>query len=170
MRISVVGTSGSGKTTLGRAAAQRLGVPFLELDSIRHQPNWQELPDDEFRRRTDVFTSGDAWVLDGNYRTVRDLVDPRATHIVWLNLPRWRVMLQIVRRSVGRVVFKRELWNGNRETWRNLLSLDPMESVIVWSWTTHARRTREYGARVDGKWVVLRSRREAELWLESLSP
>lgn len=32
MRVYLVGFMGSGKTTVGRALAQRLGVPFLDLD------------------------------------------------------------------------------------------------------------------------------------------
>jgi adenylate kinase family enzyme len=125
VRISVLGTSGSGKTTVGRAAAQRLGVPFLELDSVRHQRNWTELPDDEFRRHAAEMAATDAWVIDGNYRIVRDITTARATRIVWLDPPRWRVMTQVARRSLGRVVFRRELWNGNRERWANLFSRDP---------------------------------------------
>src|SRR6266704_14545 len=50
-RVSVVGTSGSGKSTLGAALAARLGVDFLELDSVYHQPGWEPLPTPEFRRR-----------------------------------------------------------------------------------------------------------------------
>ena len=30
-----------------------------------------------------------------------------------------------------------ELWNGNRERWRNLFALDKEESVISWAWQTH---------------------------------
>ena len=167
-RISVVGTSGSGKSTVGRAAAARLGVPFLELDSLRHQAGWEELPDDEFRARTAAVVAGDGWVVDGNYSAVRDLVRARATRIVWLDLPRWRVMSQIVPRTLARVVLRRELWNGNRETWRGLLSRDPSESIILWAWTTHARRRREYSAQLDERWVRLRSRREVRRWLDAL--
>ena len=153
---------------MGRAAAERLGVPFLELDSLRHQANWEELPDDEFRARTAKVVAADGWVVDGNYSAVRPLVRERATHIVWLDLPRWRVMLQVVRRTIGRVALRRELWNGNRERWRNFFSLDPMESIIVWAWTTHGRRQREYAEQLDDRWVRLRSRREVRAWLDSL--
>ncbi|HUP87129.1 MAG TPA: shikimate kinase [Acidimicrobiales bacterium] len=167
-RISIVGTSGSGKSTVGRAAAERLGVPFLELDSLRHQANWEELPDDEFRARTAEVVAGEGWVVDGNYSAVRRVVRERATQIVWLDLPRWRVMLQVVPRTLVRVALRRELWNGNRERWRNLFTLDPLESIIMWAWTTHGRRRREYAGEVDDTWVRLRSRREVKAWLDSL--
>jgi adenylate kinase family enzyme len=50
-RISVVGAPGAGKSTVGHQLARELGVPFLELDSIYHQPGWVPLAPEEFRRR-----------------------------------------------------------------------------------------------------------------------
>ena len=166
----MVGTSGSGKSTVGRAAAERLGVPFLELDSLRHQAGWVELPDDEFRRRTVEFldSAGDGWVVDGNYSAVRPIVRERATHIVWLDLPRWRVMAQIIPRTLGRNLLRRELWNGNREPVFGIFKRDPLENIVLWAWTTHARRRREYAEQLDERWVRLRSRREVNAWLASL--
>ena len=61
----------------------------------------------------------------------------RCTDIVWLDVPFPRVMWQLVSRSVRRVIFRTELWNGNREGLRNLLSTDPEESVIRWAIKTH---------------------------------
>ena len=167
MRISIRGTSGSGKSTVGRAAAERLGIPFVELDAIRHGPNWTELPDDEFVARVREVVAGEAWVVDGNYGEVRQLTAARATHIVWLDLPRWLVMVQVVRRSFARAAFRQELWNGNRETFRFWLQPD---HPIRWAWSTHGRRRREYEAAAegDGRWVRLRSRREVRRWLDSL--
>ena len=45
-----------------------------------------------------------------------------------------RVIWRTLRRVAGRV----ELWNGNRERWGNLFTLDKEESVISWAWQTHA--------------------------------
>src|SRR5262249_28729574 len=121
MRVAVVGSSGSGKTTMGRAIAARLGLDFVELDSIFHQPGWTELPDDEFRARVRAVVDRDAWVIDGNYGVVRPLVLERATTVVWLDYSRPRVMQQVIRRSVARGLTRQELWNGNREDPRNWL-------------------------------------------------
>ena len=138
-RVSVVGTSGAGKSTLSRALAGALDADFLELDSVFHQPGWVPLPREEFRRRVAAAVAGERWVIDGNYTSqVKDLVWARADTVVWLDLPRRTVMRRIIWRSFRRAAARTELWNGNRERWRNFFSLDKEESVIAWAWQTHA--------------------------------
>jgi adenylate kinase family enzyme len=138
-RVSVVGTSGAGKSTLSRTLALRLGADFLELDSVFHQADWVPLPTEEFRRRVGAAVAGERWVIDGNYTSkVRDLVWARADTVVWLDLAKRTVMRRIIWRSFGRAAGRTELWNGNRERWRNLFALDKEESVIAWAWQTHA--------------------------------
>lgn len=142
-RVSVVGVSGSGKTTLAAQIARGLGVPCLELDSVFHQPGWQPLAAEEFRARVGAFTAGDAWVIDGNYGAVRDLVWARADTVVWLDLPRRLAMRRLIWRTLRRTITRAELWNGNREPWDNLFRADPERSVIVWAWKHyHVYRTR----------------------------
>ncbi|HEY2794768.1 MAG TPA: adenylate kinase, partial [Micromonosporaceae bacterium] len=144
-RISIVGNSGSGKSTLGRALAERIGTDFVELGSIFHQPGWEPLPIEDFQQRVDAVTAAGSWVIDGNYRAARPLIWSRADTVIWLDLPRWRVLSQIVPRTLRRLVRREELWNGNREQWTNLLSLDPERSVIAWAWHKHAFYRAEYG-------------------------
>lgn len=166
-RVSVVGNSGSGKTTLGGALAARLGVPFVELDAIFHQPNWTPLPREEFRARVGELLAGDGWVVDGNYSAVRDLVWERADTVVWLDLPRAAVMRQLLLRTLGRMVTRRELWNGNRESLGNLVRLDPEESILRWAWTKHASYASRYSAAAGDpalahlRFVRIRSRADA---------
>jgi adenylate kinase family enzyme len=144
-RISVVGTSGSGKSRLARELAGVLAVPFVELDAIFHQPGWVPLPADEFTARVSAATAGDGWVVDGNYsKVVRPVVWRRADTVIWFDLPRATVMRQLILRTIGRIAGKAELWNGNRERWRNFFSLNPEQSVIAWAWTTHARNRQRY--------------------------
>jgi adenylate kinase family enzyme len=136
-RVSVVGNSGSGKTTLGAALGRAMGVPHLELDSVFHQPNWEPLDRDEFRRRVSEFVAADRWVIDGNYSSVRDLIWARADTVVWLDLPRRRVMRQLLWRTIRRGALRMELWNGNREQLASLFKADPQESIVAWAWTRH---------------------------------
>jgi adenylate kinase family enzyme len=145
-RISVVGNSGSGKTTLAAGLAAALGVPHLELDSVYHLPGWQPRPADEFRAVVEDFIAGDAWVVDGNYSKVRDLIWRRADTVVWLDPPRSAVMRQLLRRTLGRMARRTELWNGNRESFVNLFKADPAESILRWAWTQHDKYRDHYAA------------------------
>jgi adenylate kinase family enzyme len=175
-RVSVVGTSGSGKSTVGRKLAETLGVPFLELDGVNHQPDWTPLPEDEFRLVVAAAVEGDGWVIDGNYTTVRDLVWARADTVVWLDLPKRVVMQQIFWRTLRRVALRKELWNGNRERWRNFFSWKPEESVISWAWHKHGEYRERYGAAAADpanahlRFVRLTSRRDISRFLAKVPP
>lgn len=136
-RIAVHGASGSGKSTLAAAIATRLGVAHTELDGLFHQPDWTERPIDEFRAEVAEVVDAPGWVVDGNYRQVRDLVWARAQVIVVIDLPRWRVIAQLMRRTLTRGATRVELWNGNKESLRNLVSIDANRNVVLWSWRTH---------------------------------
>ena len=175
-RVSVVGNSGSGKTTLAREIAQRLQVAHLELDAVFHQPGWAELPVEQFRDRVGQFVDQEAWVIDGNYTAVRDLVWARADTVVWIDLPRRVVMMRLTRRTLGRLLLRRKLWNGNRERWTNLLSRDPDRSILAWAWTMHSSyRDRYLGATTDPgnrhlDFVVIRSDEDIAALLSRARP
>jgi adenylate kinase family enzyme len=156
-KISVVGNSGSGKSTIARALAAQLGVAWVELDAIYHQPGWQPLPADEFRGRVADAIAADGWVVDGNYSAVRELVWARADTVVWVDPPRWIVMGRIIWRTLKRAALRTTLWNGNRERWRNLLTLNAEDSVVAWAWHRHKIYRHRYAAATsDPGWAHLR--------------
>lgn len=173
-----VGTSGSGKTTLAQAAAERMGVRYVSNDEIIHGPNWVPKTKEQRLRLFEEATRGDAWTIDGNFgqhdRAEDGVVLGRADTLVWLDLPRWLVMWQVWWRTMRRCALREELWHGNRETFR--LALFSKDSILLWAWTTHARRQRRFGEIHGGdEWphlekVRLRSRREMRDFLQRLSP
>lgn len=169
-RLVIQGTSGSGKTTLGNALAASLGTSYLELDGLYQQPDWTPLDLDEFRSQVASFAEGPRWVTDGNYSHVRDILWPRATTIVIIDLPKRIVMTRVIGRTFFRIVKREQLWNGNRESWRNAVSRDPMRNIILWAWNTHhlyhdvvPEEARE--ARGSERVHVLRSQREVRRFL-----
>jgi adenylate kinase family enzyme len=167
MRIVVVGTSGAGKTTLARRIAALLELPHIELDAINWQPGWRDLTrhdPEEFVRRVNEAIQAEAWVLDGNYGPVRDIVWPRATHLVWLDYERPVIMARAISRTLFRAVLRTELWAGNRERWQQLLR---PSHPIRWAWSTWERRRGETAERLAQRecahLVVLRLCRPREV-------
>jgi adenylate kinase family enzyme len=161
-RLVVVGTSGSGKTTMAARLARILGVPHVELDALQHGRNWEQATEAQLRERAADATTGEGWVVDGNYSAVRDVVWPHATAIIWLDYDRGVVMRRVIWRSFERAVTRRPLWNDNRERPREWLESG---HPIRWAWTTHADRRVRYEALLDARWVRLRSPTEARRWL-----
>ncbi len=142
-RVVIRGTSGSGKTTLAARIAAVRGIPHVELDGVYHQHDWTPLSDEAFVERIESFADEERWVTCGNYRQVAPILLAKADTVVLLDLPKPLVMRRVLTRSLRRVASREELWNGNREHVRNLCSLNPETSVVMWAWTTHAHRHEE---------------------------
>ena len=98
----------------------------------------------DFKARVLDFASADDWIIDGNYKRVRDVLDQRITHLIWLDYPRWFVMQRLIRRTIWRAVSRKELWNGNRESAKSWFKTDAEENVLLWAWTTHATNRTRY--------------------------
>jgi adenylate kinase family enzyme len=141
-RLAVVGTSCSGKTTLSSRIAHALQIPHVELDGLYWGPNWSAKPDQEFRQAVEAVVASEQWVIDGNYSKVRDIIWPRATHLVWLNYAFMEVFCRAISRTLKRIATKEKLFCDNRETLR--LAVFDKDSIPWWVIRTHHRRQREY--------------------------
>jgi hypothetical protein len=98
-RILILGRTGSGKTTLARELAAARGVRHVELDSLYFGPDFSTAPLCLLRDRTSAAIADDRWITDGNKRTVRNLVWPRADTIVWLDYPVYVSLWRLAKRA-----------------------------------------------------------------------
>lgn len=126
----------------------------------------------EFRRLTAEAIAGDAWIVEGNYSVVRDLLWPRATTVIWMNYGFPVVLYRSFRRTVVRCLTGEPLWHGNRESFRR--SFLSKESILVWVISTFHRRRRSLSQlRASGTypnltWVEFHNSRDAERYLASV--
>ncbi|MES2966015.1 MAG: shikimate kinase [Bdellovibrionota bacterium] len=138
LRINVIGTTGAGKTTLSRQVAQELGIADIELDELFWQPNWTETPRELFREKVKhAVEASESWVLHGNYTKTRDLIWPKATHIVWLDYPPAFIFFRLFRRTLRRMLKKEILWSGNTESF--LKSFASRDSILVWFFKSYRK-------------------------------
>jgi adenylate kinase family enzyme len=169
-RVNVLGVSGSGKSTVGRALAARLAVPYVELDELHHGPNWTEATAEELRGKVEPIAAQSGWVIDGSYRAkLGSLVLERADTVVWLDLPIRVWLSRLARRTITRMVTGEELFNGNRERFRNLFE---RPNIFGWAWRRHFEYRRELAAEVgrhpNARLVSLRSNEQVRAFLAAV--
>ncbi|MFJ1584346.1 AAA family ATPase [Streptomyces sp. NPDC088197] len=172
-RILVAGITGAGKTTMARALAERLRLPFHEMDALRFSgPGWATDP--EFERKVADLAAGPEWIVDSfGYPEVRDLLWTRADTVVWLDYPRAVIMPRVLRRSLSRTLRRERVFGGNVETVSGWIS---GEHPAWWAWSQHAARRADIGGRgQDPRFAHLQvfrfpSPRRAEAWLRTVRP
>ena len=171
-RIHVTGISGSGKTTVAGRIAGRLGIPYIELDALHWQPNWQLPQLEDFRAKVAAALAPEAWVLEGNYRKVQDLIWPRAQQVIFLDLPLALTLWRLMRRTVGRSLRNEVLWAGNRENlWTTFFT---RESLIYYALRVRKRLKQRFEQdRQDPnlrhiEFLRLSSDREISAYIQSL--
>ena len=168
-RILVYGVTGSGKTTLARRIGEHTGLPWHSVDDLSWEPGWVPVPTEVQRARIAAICARDEWVLDTAYSAWSDIPLATAELVVGLDLPRWRSLGRLLRRSVTRVLRRTKVCNGNTESVRRLLARD---SIIVWQFQSFARkRQRMRSWKADpGKPPVLlfRTPRAIDDWLLTL--
>ena len=119
-----------------------LRLPHIELDALYWSAGWIPRPEPVFRRLIGEVADAPRWVADGNYGSVRELLWPRATAVMWLNYGFATVFARTLARSVRRIFSREEVFSGNRESvW---LTFFTRESILVWTATTFHRRRRTY--------------------------
>jgi adenylate kinase family enzyme len=121
-------------------------------------------------------TAGDGWVVAGSYTAFsqRAFWD-RLQVVIWLDLPRHRLLWRLLRRSWRRWRNRELLWGTNYESfWAHFCVWRKSDSLIWWIWTQHARKRRDMlRMMADPRWAHIRfvrlvSRREIEAFTERL--
>lgn len=103
MRISICGLEGSGKSTLAERISKKFDIPHLHIDRLwfeiggyltqRNSDEWKKARL-VMQQRVDVLIEQESWVADGwQGLTVR-----RADQIVFLDIPLWRRLLNLLYR------------------------------------------------------------------------
>ncbi|MGK0222536.1 MAG: adenylate kinase family enzyme [Limisphaerales bacterium] len=157
-RILVWGNSCAGKSTMAASLAEHFQYPWVELDALNWLPNWEGLnatdPDRLLNRMTEA-TQGDEWVVSGSYTAQSKVAFwPRVDTVIWIDLPRWLLLIRCLKRSWQRSRKQTLLWGTNRESFvTQLMVWRGEESLVWWVFTQHERKriqTLDYIA--DGTW------------------
>lgn len=99
-RVIVLGSAGSGKSTLSRKLSKILNLPIIHLDKYFWKANWVPTPNEEWDKFVENLTMEEQWIIDGNYSRTMDIRIKRADLIIYLDIPRWLCLYQLLKRRI----------------------------------------------------------------------
>ena len=174
-KINVIGTTGSGKSTFSKALSEKLGYSCIHMDQLFWKPNWEQATDDEFISKVLAAVSGETWVLDGNYSRANQIKWENADMVIWLDYSYLRTFIQLLKRTIARVLTRKELWpqTGNRESFRK--SFMSKESIFVWFFKSYKENKLRYVQLMNSpnvehiKFIRLCSPKEAKAFLDMIN-
>jgi adenylate kinase family enzyme len=88
-RTVIIGNSGSGKSTLAEKLAALAQVPAIDLDLLRWDGDGYGMKRDKavVRQMALEVAARPGWVMEGVYGWLAEVALPRATALVWLDVP-----------------------------------------------------------------------------------
>ena len=125
-RTLILGNSGSGKSWLSARLAEARGVDAIDLDSIHWEPGGYNAPREKRLAISMVrqMAARPAWVIEGVYGWLAQEAGPRATALIWLDIP--------VGECIGNLR-RREVRDGEDEA--------SLEALLAWAADYPHRRT-----------------------------
>lgn len=159
-RILVLGCPGSGKSTLALKLQAITGLPLFHLDNLWWRPDRTHISREAFDRKLAELLAREAWILDGDYSRTWEVRIRACDTVILLDYDR-RTCMAGIRERVGKA--------RPDMPWTESV-LDPELAEMTERWREEKRPVLlDLLARYpDKRQIVLRSRREAEEWLNTL--
>jgi adenylate kinase family enzyme len=136
-KVIVIGCPGAGKSYFSRRLAEAIGLPLIHLDAIYHQKIWDDNADrkrEQWRANVLELLAGDAWIIDGNYKSTFDIRMPAADTIIFLDYPRWLTLVRAFRR---RWEYRNRRRSDMPEEWTERISWDFL--AFIWTYRKKER-------------------------------
>jgi adenylate kinase family enzyme len=166
-RVLVIGPGGAGKSTFAKRLGKLLGIEVKHLDRFYWRAGWTKPSEDDWLKTITELTSGDSWIMDGNFGGTLDLRLKSCDTIIFLDMPRLLCLWRVTKR---RLLYRNRSRPDMAEGCNEKLDLE----FIRWVWN-YSRRSRprvvklleEYSQSKQIVW--LRSKADVERFYARLS-
>ncbi|GAA5632303.1 hypothetical protein Acal02_02954 [Acinetobacter calcoaceticus] len=173
--INIIGTTGSGKSTLARELAEKTKLQNIELDNLLWLDDWQESSNDALFLKLKVAMENAAagWVIDGLYTRTIPMIMEKVDTVIWLDYPFHINLYRLTKRTLGRVISRKKLWenSNNRESLKLMLS---KESIFIWLIKSYPKNRKKYSDLMQNpayqhiQFIRLTSPKQTEAFLKQM--
>jgi len=163
----IIGGPGSGKSTLARAMGERLGLTVTHIDQLQFEPGWVETNSETRDAQLREVIARPSWIIDGNYFSTIDDRMARADTLIWLDIPIWRRLWRVARRTLRYYGQSRpDLPEGCPERF----SLEFIHYILSSNKRQRAKAADRYATMLHkARAFHLRSSQEVQIFLEGVS-
>jgi hypothetical protein len=99
-KILILGSCGAGKSTLAKKLQEVLEIDIIHLDQYYWKPSWTRTEKEEWQNKVSDLTSGESWIMDGNYRSTLDIRIPQSDAIIWLDFSPFICFRRVLKRRI----------------------------------------------------------------------
>lgn len=168
MKIAIIGYSGSGKSTLTKQLGEFYDCPVLYLDTVQFEANWKERDEETAINMVKRFLdNNDDWVIDGNYtKLLRERRLEEADIIIHMCFSRLTCLYQAYNRYKKYKGKTRESMapDCNEKFDFEFIKWILLDGRSKEKKEQYAETVKKYNQKI----VILRNRKETELFLEKL--
>ena len=160
-KVLVLGCSGSGKSTFAKQLAERTGLPLFHLDNLWWKADRTHISREEFDQKLAEILTEDQWILDGDYSRTYETRIRACDTIFFLDYPE-----EVCRNGITERV-------GTKRTdipWvESELDSELVELVKRYRTTNRPKLLALLERYPDKVCVMFHNRKEADVWIETLS-
>ncbi|MEB6667729.1 adenylate kinase [Acinetobacter vivianii] len=173
--INIIGTTGSGKSTFARKLADQRKLQNIELDNLLWLDDWQESSNDALFLKLKIAMENAAtgWTIDGLYTRTIPMIMEKVDTVIWLDYPFHINLYRLTKRTLGRVISRKKLWenSNNRESLKLMLS---KESIFIWLIKSYPKNRKKYSDLMQNpayqhiQFIRLTSPKQTEAFLKQM--
>ncbi len=89
-RTVIIGNCGSGKSVFAEHLAALTHIPAIDIDSLHWERGGHKRDEESAKRLVREAAATPRWIIEGVFGWLAEIALPRATAIIWLDLP-WSV-------------------------------------------------------------------------------
>lgn len=167
-RITIVGCPGAGKSTFARELSKKTKIPLHHLDYHYHQKG-VDYEDDKkaWLDKLKDLTSGDTWIIEGNYGSTYEQRIPKSDTLIFMDMPSWLSTWSVLKR---RFQYRNKKRDEMPDEWKE--KLDPIFLKYVVLFRIKSRKDVVNGIEKyrhnDLNVLHFKTRKAAYRWLDSI--